>query len=686
MENRASFPAQSETLCVPVHSFVWCPCGRDDFPAHHLNVKTRLQPVRSKQAIALTYGIGDFERRNHVFGHFDDGALTQKVDLEFGGEWDIERIMEALVDLSRIHGAIWMDQLSIPQDAVSIAISLQNMPQIYRTFEVVVLLPDALCSCLEEVIDSYGTGHSSFVEGGWGPNLDKVVGICLNAFPVSSYHFRLWTKQEFTYARTISIRYCGARISSCSRIVRDWIHYASKDLLSDGGHLNRWSRWKYGQCLEQARKYGDNTEEVAYSDFRQAQIIGRTHLFMAVASFYLRKYRSSRKLEESYTVAKFILGAKLQREQNDGEAIPIFENLHSEHVASEPRDFALAVLPAIKGYYLPERWQEMTLPELVDDGLHIYERGEGMRCQTRLPKGLFEPGPGSMRCKPSLYLRTDNICTLKDVYGAIHTLTYPTLPGYDDFAMLRLRSEHRTLTQSRLSQAMTYSEAFGGKSTMESLDFIRKVRHFDFGMFGKIPFGLLPGWADKLLSGGIAAPAENWPSPAHEKAIFTQSLHRASGWGLWPDVDHERVCFELLCDFVCIDPTVAKEKRFGLVAKTADPPCLGFVNRAVYEDMQRFENEQRSQGVDVSDFTKSVGDCLTVVIGATASARQTRFVTVEAMKTDTSFDAVQVDDRLRQPAISTYRVVGVWFFTGRDDPCIGAELSESSVDCDAILI
>jgi hypothetical protein len=44
-------------------------------------------------------------------------------------------------------------------------------------------------------------------------------------------------------------------------------------------------------------------------------------------------------------------------------------NLRSEHVATSQKDFALAVLPAADGYQLPQGHAEMTLPELVDNGI-----------------------------------------------------------------------------------------------------------------------------------------------------------------------------------------------------------------------------------------------------------------------------------------------------------------------------
>jgi len=184
----------ADTLHVPVHNFTWCSCRRGDFPVRHVAVRSWIRCKATGQAIAVTYGIGDFDRAKHVFGHVVNELTIRQVELEFGGEWNIDQVMKPLVELSESHGAIWMDQLSIPQDTASIAISLQNMPQIYRTFDVVVLLPDALCSCLRDIVDLYDAGDSSVMSENGILDVSSVVGACLNAFPVSSHHFRLWTK------------------------------------------------------------------------------------------------------------------------------------------------------------------------------------------------------------------------------------------------------------------------------------------------------------------------------------------------------------------------------------------------------------------------------------------------------------------------------------------------------------
>jgi hypothetical protein len=246
--------SEAPDLEVLVHCFSWCSCGSETYPADHLKLRTFKRSVKPRQAVALSYGMGDFDRQKHLFGHID-GRESESVILEFGGEWEIEGLMGALVALSEKHGAVWLDQLSIPQDTVSIALHLQNMPQIYRGFEVLVLLPNAPCPCLKDAFDSW-TSEGSHAQEDGDFSRRRVAGECLNAFPVSSYHFRLWTKQEFSYARTVSIHYCGEP-GKCLRGAMQRAFEELDTVLQGSGHLSRWASWKYASC---ARMTSDQSE------------------------------------------------------------------------------------------------------------------------------------------------------------------------------------------------------------------------------------------------------------------------------------------------------------------------------------------------------------------------------------------------------------------------------------------
>ena len=91
---------------VIIAVFSWCTCGHQLLSGKHLSVTKRESPLESKEAIALSYAIGDFGRAKHTFGHLDgiDGSI---VELEFGKEWTIPSLQDALAKLSEEYGGVW---------------------------------------------------------------------------------------------------------------------------------------------------------------------------------------------------------------------------------------------------------------------------------------------------------------------------------------------------------------------------------------------------------------------------------------------------------------------------------------------------------------------------------------------------------------------------------------------------
>jgi hypothetical protein len=230
-------------------------------------------------------------------------------------------------------------------------------------------------------------------------------------------------------------------------------------------------------------------------------------------------------------------------------------------------------MPAADGYRLPLGHAEMTLPELIDDGIEQYQRHEGRCFKTKLPRGLFDGGISSMGPKPSLHLRTENIRCLKDAYGSLSTASFPNIvrPMLRWVTPLRLRD--KPPRPSRLTLSETYAEAFGSVSTAEVCDFMRRLPKKLIANSSVRAYKL---WANDIHQGGIPASMDSWPSPAHEQAIFEGSLQPNRSWrSSWPEIDHERACYGFMCDYVCIHPDVAREKGLGLVVKTSDPPCIG---------------------------------------------------------------------------------------------------------------
>lgn len=579
------------------------------------------------------------------------------------------------------------------QDPARIPIQLQNMPTIYRAFEVVILLPNAPCSCFREALAAYEADDETFRDTNGDFELYKTQDKCPNAIPISSYHFRLWTKQEFAYASQISIHYCGLPGGSCG-VGYSWLWAASRIPTNRPGQLSKWAQRKYEDSLA-AVTAEVQSELMAWSSFRAALVAGRDNLISTIWEFYLKQdldYHIGALNRHLVLCAKFLLGAKLERTASKQDEVFIFASANLQHLATVKQDFAVAVFPAMKGYVVPTEWADMPLPDLLTNGLEQYEQRHNSRMQTILPKGLFEIGPASMRCVPTMYLRHDMVSNYSQAYGAILAASYRPVT-VADHVMLRVRDP----PASRLPLAKTYRGAFGGRSTDESRGFVKKVTRITHYSFGNKRNEALTAWAGATIRGHIAVSDDSWPSAAHEKAIFEESLHSERSWSSWPEVDHERVCFELLCDWASIHPDVARAKQLGLVVKTADPPCIGFVNGKIYDAMRKIERRLELQDRGITDgdpcFTPGPDDAilaeewLSIVVTNVNEPASNRFLVLEALNSRIPFDPALIHEPPRDRPMPTYMALGVWFWSRKDDPSIGAELATSwSRECNAMLL
>ena len=147
-----------------------------------------------------------------------------------------------------------------------------------------------------------------------------------------------------------------------------------------------------------------------------------------------------------------------------------------------------------------------------------------------------------------------------------------------------------------------------------------------------------------------------------------------------------------MCDYVCINPDVAREKGLGLVVKTSDPPCIGFVNRVVYDKIRATEQYQHLQDSPAPELWRKENgidpqDWLTITLDeGTDDLHQT--LEVVRINTRRDFPEHPVNDfgsRYKE-SLPRYVVRGVWHECLRDDACIGAELRECRDGFDALLI
>ena len=116
----------------------------------HLLVETKKIEIRQDNAVAISHTWGEFDRKDRYVGHRQDGT---PVYLNLGEVWNVPQDIVRLFELSMDDKAYWIDQLSIPQDNEEIRAALADIPTIYRTLDVVVLMARHPCVCLGYCLD-----------------------------------------------------------------------------------------------------------------------------------------------------------------------------------------------------------------------------------------------------------------------------------------------------------------------------------------------------------------------------------------------------------------------------------------------------------------------------------------------------------------------------------------------------
>ena len=299
-------------------------------------------------------------------------------------------------------------------------------------------------------------------------DLLEVINRCMSAIPLCSYYLRLWTKQEFTYAKTVSVRYASVSKTQCFRQLGSaWMLRYSRPCYSHSDYMSAFARHYYELASSEAAVFGKQADDVAWSQLKVLIDDIRSALSDAVHLYHMVGQTEEHDLYLSQHthlyVAKFLLGQRLERQAYNGEGEFIhFGSYNSGHRATVENDYALAVFPSHKSYNIPPNREGMTLPELIDDGLSQLESHHFCRYKSFLPKGLFTFQPGSATCKPSLWLGSEPIHSARDIYGPLTSSTFSRVTNMGSIAIkIRGPNEFRA---ARMTRSSTYGTAFAGKS------------------------------------------------------------------------------------------------------------------------------------------------------------------------------------------------------------------------------
>lgn len=193
---------------VRVVSFELCrqkSCSCSDVPNEHLSIRVSYVEVHYGAATAISYAWGEFNRQKRAIGHFD--GQYSPVHMELGEEWDLGEFISAFVSgrvyvspESRVSPAqqrFWIDQLCHNQDdPAQVRSALAQIPVVYRTFDVAILLPGPQCICWLQNAPSLC--NSLPAEAFKGKTLNPQH--CMNFWGIYGWTTRLWTRQEMMYA------------------------------------------------------------------------------------------------------------------------------------------------------------------------------------------------------------------------------------------------------------------------------------------------------------------------------------------------------------------------------------------------------------------------------------------------------------------------------------------------------
>ncbi|KAJ5991372.1 hypothetical protein N7499_012029 [Penicillium canescens] len=530
----------------------------------HLLIQLDHIPLDGKLGVALSYSWGEFNRQEVAVGHDVSGNVKK---LELGQEWHVGDLQASLADLSQKYGGCWMDQLCIKQAAVDIRKSLANIPSIYRTLNVVVLVPSSPCSCSEEnarlIINSFDSRLTAEV----GKIAREHAGYrrksCLNSSGLISYFDRVWTRQEFMYSRQISLLRTSKELVPCVR--------CEQDVESLG---------TYAGLLFQRNIEEGQTPSTAYQAVKSANTFFFRYAMDAMISYCAYEHASSR-TDASYTLSKFLLGETIVNQQPAPDQLSLYSQLksfltqlsqlgRSARRATKECDYVLSVWVDCPGYVIPTNYKSMDLPELLEDAILQLEKNLDCSPLVTVPAALFGRDEAGGLWRPTTYLQRSAIHDARELYNVLSKSQ--RVPVSNGSIPLTCFLEHSLSVSSR---ADDYIRLFEGWPTAKVFDAMKNV---------------CSGWPEDVLA--RVRDAHGMPSADSREhylvTLFAELVvvkamnaletisRKEPSWEI-RDTDHHDAMYGLVAIALGISRSACEAQGLRLMVSLEYPPCIGFM-------------------------------------------------------------------------------------------------------------
>ena len=461
--------------CTPCR----CSYGRDP----HLSIDLQRVKLDRKNATAISYTWGAFDRRDVYIGHTDLNP-NGRMFINLGQEWSIPELWNLLCELSGEHNALWIDQLCIPQNKGEIRDALAKIPDIYRTLDVVAVLPGPPpCNCYNRWLTLERNRWLSLSPSRRRAEshekltlmVEQQILQCYNSVAFCSWYRRVWTRQEFFYSRTIRIKWNLTSTPPCVKLTRERVLTADEIC-----NLNPYARLFLTQVV--------NSQHDPLAGVRALFIEFQSFITQGGLStlYYLRDH-SIQGFGGSHLVFPLFLAEAPLEVGSKSKQIDRFLNSLSDHSSAErsatvAKDYVVSVWVDCPSYTIPVAYKSMGVLELLEDAIGQLERLNSITLATTCPHGLLGGTKETACWRPTNGLQSTSISKSRHLYAPARTDTVLPLKG----SLVPLKKLRKT-SSSISSRAQDYKRTCKYWSTAEALyHMVQAVKNFNPDSQGRL--------------------------------------------------------------------------------------------------------------------------------------------------------------------------------------------------------
>lgn len=563
-------------------------------PDLHLLIEVNEVALSQDVGVAISYTWGEFNRTKTAIGHDQNSNV---MSLELGAEWDLQDFIVSLEDLSRQYQGCWIDQLCIPQQEKQIIATLASIPTIYRTLDVVALMPGSVCACYDEIVKKRALYSATElttrgqVRQQWMTDIYSLSSQCVSAFGIHSYFDRVWTRQELMYSRRFKVAWTNNQISACVKSVKD------------APLLGTFAQLSFQQIVAEGRP-----PEGAMQLLRTEAAFFFSKGLTAVAEYANLEDATGYNGPEALAIWVDVVGGQMiESRVPHPEACSVQENLTrflyqmgrlglSSRKATQPRDYVLSVWVDCPGYRVPENLSSRDPAELLQDALTQMMDNHQVTIASTAPGSLFGNSAAGPLWSTAESFQGGVVKNAGHIYGS---LVSPFTPVPVDKARqlpLQLLPGFSLPVSSR---AVDYEQAVRGRPIVAIFELLKTVvGHWPFLSIERVVQKNLASVAlatalqalepngfnlELLFYGGITDSAmSKFGQPGKERS-----------WGGMPMVDHHKVAYSLVADALGLTVEGCKRNHLKLVLSEEVPPCIGLIKAGMNASLAHLTSQQR---------------------------------------------------------------------------------------------